>query len=132
MYGHVIRSFFFLAISLFAVIAFAADLSPQSSSAAGVTLKATPRSLSGAAWEFELTFDTHTQNLGDDVAKSAVLVADRGATYSAVEWRGDPPSGHHRKGVLRFKPVSPPPQAIELRVQRSGESAPRSFHWRLR
>jgi hypothetical protein len=109
----------------------AADLPPRTSALAGVTLKATPRSLSGAVWEFELAFDTHTQNLGDDVSKSAQLLAG-GASYAALEWQGDPPGGHHRKGVLRFKPVSPLPQAIELRIQRAGEAAPRSFLWELR
>ena len=109
----------------------AADLSPRTSALAGVTLKATPRGLSGALWEFEIAFDTHTQNLGDDVAKSAQLLAD-GVPHAALEWRGDPPGGHHRKGVLRFKAVSPPPQAIELRIQRAGEAAPRSFRWELR
>jgi len=132
MYGRVIRFLFCIAVSLLAAFAVAADLSPRTSTLAGVTLKATPRSLTGAVWEFELMFDTHTQNLGDDVAKSAVLVADGGATHTALEWQGDPPGGHHRKGVLRFNPVSPLPQAIELRIQRSGESAPRSFRWRLR
>lgn len=132
MYNRVILAFVLIAMSLFATIAAAADLSPRTSTVAGVTLKAAPRSVSGAAWEFELTFDTHTQNLGDDVVKSAVLVADGGTNYSAVDWQGDPPGGHHRKGVLRFNPVSPAPQAIELRIQRSGESAPRSFRWRLR
>lgn len=121
-----------LVLPLFAALASAADLSPQTSSVAGVTLKATPRSLSGTVWEFDLTFDTHTQNLGDDVAKSASLVADGDKTYSPVEWQGDPPGGHHRKGLLRLDPVSPMPKVIELRVQRPGEPAPRVFRWTLR
>ena len=30
------------------------------------------------------------------------------------------PGGHHREGILRFKPVIPLPVAIELRITRSG------------
>ena len=45
---------------------------------------------------------------------------------------GDPPGGHHRKGVLRFAPIAPVPDAVELRLQRPGESAPRSFTWTLK
>jgi hypothetical protein len=109
----------------------AADLSPQTSALGGVTLKATPRSLSDPVWRFEIVFDTHTQNLADDVAKSSVLIADGAASYAPLQWQGEAPGGHHRKGVLSFKPISPAPRAIELRIQRAGEAAPRSFRWEL-
>lgn len=109
----------------------AANLPAQSSTQAGVTVKATPRTLSAAAWEFEIVFDTHSQDLRDDLVKSAKLVADGGASYAPTAWQGDPPGGHHREGVLRFKPISPQPQAIELQIQRAGEAAARSFRWRL-
>jgi hypothetical protein len=110
----------------------AADLPARTSAVGGVTLKATPRSLAAAGWEFALAFDTHTRELSDDVANIAALIADGGASYAPLEWQGDPPGGHHRKGVLRFKPVTPAPRTIELRILRAGESAPRSFRWELR
>ena len=121
----------FLFLFALTPLAMAAALSPQSSSFAGVTLTATPR-LSASVWEFELAFNTHTQNLVDDPAKSAQLIVDGGAPYAALEWQGDPPGGHHRKGVLSFKPAAPAPRAIELRIQRAGEAALRSFRWELR
>lgn len=108
----------------------AANLPTQSSSQAGVSVKATPQTLSGVAWEFEIVFDTHSQDLKDDLVNSAKLVVD-GASYGPTGWQGDPPGGHHRKGVLRFKPIAPQPQAIELQIQRAGEVAARSFRWRL-
>jgi hypothetical protein len=49
-----------------------------------------------------------------------------------MAWDGAPPGGHHREGVLRFKPISPQPQAIELQFTRAGEGAPRSFRWQLK
>lgn len=110
----------------------AANLAPQSSSQSGVTVKVTPQSLAGAEWAFELVFDTHTQELKDEPLKSAVLVVDGGAPSAAIDWKGDAPGGHHRKGVLRFKATAAPLANIELRLQRSGEATPRAFRWQVR
>ena len=112
-------------------IAAAQSLSPQSSSAGGVTVKATPRASSGGAWEFEIAFDTHSQELNDDLVKSASLLAD-GKPLAPAGWQGDPPGGHHRKGVLKFNGTAPGPQAIELTITRTGEPKPRSFRWQLK
>ena len=57
----------------------AESLPARTTSAGGVTVKATPRTLSGAVWEFELVFDTHSQALNDDPAKQASLHGDGGA-----------------------------------------------------
>lgn len=122
-----------LLIVVFAGGAFAADeLPPQASSQSGVTVKVTPRSLAAAPWEFEVVFDTHSQELNDDLLKNAVLVADGGAPTSPIGWQGDGPGGHHRKGLLRFKPTTASPASVEMRLQRPGEAAPRVFRWKLR
>ena len=110
--------------------AFAAPLAPVATSAGGVTVRANPGTLSGDAWEFEIVFDTHSQDLRDDVAKSASLVAD-GAASAPLEWRGDPEGGHHRKGVLRFKAPASRPAAIELRLSRPGAPEARVCRWKL-
>lgn len=112
-------------------VAAAQGLSTQSSSAAGVTVKATPRALSGGVWEFEVVFDTHTQELNDDLVKSTLLLAD-GKPLAPAVWQGDPPGGHHRKGVLKFNAAEPRPQAIELTITRPGEPKARSFRWQLK
>ena len=125
-------------LALFALLAFAGgafsvgNLPPQSSSQAGVTVKVTPRSLAGAEWEFEVVFDTHSQDLKDDLLKAAVLVADGGKPSSPTGWQGDGPGGHHREGILRFKPAAASPASVELRLQRPAEAAPRVFRWQLR
>ena len=125
-------------LALFAILAFtggalaAGNLAPQSSSQSGVTVKVTPRSLAGAAWEFEVVFDTHSGDLKDDLLKAAVLIADGSAPSSPSGWQGDGPGGHHRKGVLRFKPAAASPARVELRLQRPGEASPRVFRWQLR
>ena len=107
-------------------------LPTQTSSQSGVTVKITPRTLAAGTWEFEVVFDTHSQELTDDLEKTAVLVSDARASHSPLQWQGDPPGGHHRKGVVQFKPVSPMPASIELQIKRSGETAPRLFRWKLK
>ena len=111
----------------------AAALAPQTSSELGVSVVATPRDLSPAAkeWEFEIVLQTHSQDLSDDVKAVSTLIADGRATQVPTAWEGDPPGGHHRKGVLGFEPVTPRPGTIELRILRPGESSPRSFRWQL-
>jgi hypothetical protein len=109
----------------------ASPLPVQSVSGSGVTVKATPRALPGGSWEIEIVFDTHSQELKDDLTKSASLIAG-GKTYAPVSWQGDPPGGHHRKGMLKFGAVEPRPQEIELRIARPGEPKPRSFRWQLK
>lgn len=109
-------------------------LAAQKSAERGVTVSVRPIDLSVAAkrWAFEVVLDTHSVDLSDDLAKATLLVDDRGAEYRAAGWQGDPPGGHHRRGTLDFAPVAPRPAAIELRIQRPGEPAPRAFRWRLR
>ena len=110
----------------------AATLPTQTSSQSGVTVIVTPRNLAASTWEFDVVFDTHSQELTDELEKTAVLVSDGRASHSPLKWQGDPPGGHHRKGTLHFKPVSPMPASIELQIKRGGETAPRSFRWQLK
>lgn len=108
-------------------------LAAQKSAARGVTVSVQPLDISPAAasWAFKIVLDTHSANLSDDLEKAAVLVDDRGAEHRPAGWQGAPPAGHHREGTLAFAPVTPRPGAIELRIQRPGEPAPRAFRWRL-
>lgn len=107
-------------------------LSTQATTESAVTVKATPKNLKGPTWEFDITFDTHSQELKDDLSKSASLVAADGTQVPPVSWQADPPGGHHRKGVLRFNAMTPSPSVVELRIVRPGESKPRSFKWELK
>lgn len=78
--------------------------------------------------EFLLILETHTQPLNDDLAKSAVLIAD-GRQYLPLGWKGAPPGGHHRKGVLRFRAIEPQPRVLELQLRLAADPSPRSFKW---
>ena len=94
----------------------------------------TPKNLASNAgrWEFVVVLDTHSQDLSDDLVKSLLLLDGAGGEHSPTAWDGAPPGGHHREGVRRFKPISPPPQSIELQITRAGADAPRSFRWQLK
>lgn len=106
-------------------------LPEKSTSADGVTVKAVPRTVSGPEWLFEIVFDTHSRDLSDDPVNASILIAD-GRESRPKEWKGDPPGGHHRKGMLVFVAPSPRPSQVELRLQRPGESSPRSFRWQVK
>lgn len=125
---------FFLVAALAAGAAnAAAELDTQTSSAHSVTVKVTPKNLASVAptWEFAVVLDTHSQDLSDDLVKSSLLLDGAGGQYAPAAWDGTAPGGHHRQGVLRFKTLTPRPQAIELQIMRPGETEPRSFRWQL-
>jgi len=111
----------------------AAELATQKSADRGVTVEVTPSNLSAGAgtWDFNVVLDTHAGDLNDDLVKTAALLDDKGGRHVPVQWDGPGPGGHHREGVLKFKPVSPAPAAIELQIRRAGEADPRSFRWKL-
>ena len=96
----------------------------------GVTITVTPQELAGPAWKFQVVLDTHSQDLKDDLAKSATLLAG-GEKIAASAWQGDPPGGHHRKGVLRFDAPAKMPSGFELRIERPGEPKPRVLRWEI-
>src|SRR3972149_12294954 len=102
-------------VALFAAGGFAAELGVQRSSAVGVTVAITPQNLAASAksWDFKVVLDTHSGDLNDDLVKSSLLLDGAGAQYAPVAWDGAPPGGHHREGVVQFKPVSPMPASVE-------------------
>jgi hypothetical protein len=103
----------------------------QTTAEQGVTVKVTPKALapSDARWEFTIVLDTHSADLGDDMTQVAVLITNDGRTLKPASWTGAGPGGHHREGVLSFEAPVPRPTAIELKITRPGEAAPRSFRW---
>lgn len=123
-----------IAASAFAMLGWHATVAAQSAPATqstverGVTVKVTPRKLTGSEWEFAVVLDTHSEDLKDDLQNAAVLVVD-GREIRPAAWQGPGAGGHHREGVLRFPSPGDSPAAVELRIQRAGESAPRVFRW---
>ncbi|MFN3565059.1 MAG: hypothetical protein ACK4V1_03620, partial [Burkholderiaceae bacterium] len=107
-------------------------LATQTSRAGGVTVNVTPRDLAPDArrWQFEIVFDTHSVDLSRDLLKSAALIDTAGRRHAPLAWEGDPPGGHHRKGVLSFEPLK---DVDEVRLQIRDVGAPeRDFRWPLK
>lgn len=122
------------AAMIFGNAAFAADLAAQSSEIGDVTIAVKPVDVSAKAptWSFQVSLSAHSQDLSDDLVRTAYILnrADK-KQIAPTAWKGDAPGGHHREGILSFKALTPLPKAIELRVQRAGEKAPRVFRWDL-
>ena len=106
---------------------------PQVSNEREIKVTATLQNIPSEAktWDFEVTLETHTKALGDDLVKSSMLIAD-GKQYTPLDWEGAPPGGHHRKGLLRFKAITPQPRSMELQIRLTGDTSPRSFKWLLK
>ncbi len=114
------------------VIAFgAAAAGTQTSNQGGIVVRVTPGRFApeAATWDFEVVFETHTAPLTGDPAQFTVLLDPRGQTQAALRWDGDPPGGHHRKGVLRFKPLRPAPASVTLKMRGVGGVPERVFAW---
>lgn len=112
----------------------APDLGQRTSMAEGVSVAVKPLALGPGAksWDFEVTMNTHVSPLEQDLSKVSTLVDASGASHKPVAWKGDPPGGHHRKGVLEFAPIAGNPQFVELQIRDVGSPAVRSFKWQLR
>jgi len=124
-----------LTIALGSSTLFAAGpLDPRASDSGGVTVAVKPLDLAAGAksWDFEVIMDTHTRPLGEDLAKDSALVDESGARHAPTAWKGDPPGGHHRKGVLQFAPLAGSPAYVELQIRGVGSPDIRTFRWQLR
>ncbi len=115
-----------------AALAQTAALKAVTSDAGGVRVVVKPKAIgSGAFWEFEVTMDTHTKPLNDDMVKTSVLVDGTQARYAAVAWQGDPAGGHHRKGVLRFPAPASNAKSFDVEIADVAGTGRRVFQWKV-
>ena len=111
----------------------ATPLASRTSDSGGVRVVVTPKTIEPGAtvWEFEVVMDTHTKPLDQDLVHAAVLVDDGGRQHAPLAWQGDPPGGHHRKGILRFARSVQGSKIIELQISGVGEPGKRVFRWQI-
>ncbi len=108
-------------------------LEARSSDAGGVRVVVQPRTnlpVDGR-WEFNVSMNTHIKPLNDDLVRASVLIDDAGHRLNPLAWQGDPPGGHHRKGVLQFPFQEAKPKSIELQIEGVGGAEKRVFQWQL-
>jgi hypothetical protein len=134
---------FLIAIALAAVVAALArsplasaqtlTLEAQKNDEGAVSVSVTPQDVSktGDAWRFDVRFNTHVTPITQDMVAVASLSGGGDAAEPPTAWEGDPPGGHHRHGVLVFKPLEPTPTTLTLRIREVGGVAERTFTWNL-
>lgn len=81
--------------------------------------------------EFNISLNTHSVELTDDLVKQSVLTDDKNNLYLPVNWTGQEPGGHHRSGILTFSPLTLQPKFISLIIKDVGETPQRVFKWDL-
>lgn len=107
------------------------SLPSRESSEGQVMVTVTPTLSNSENWRFAVQLNTHVSPLTQDLATVSMLSDGKGHDEKPVAWQGDPPGGHHRKGVLLFKPFSPRPESVTLKIQRVGSVPERTFTWKL-
>lgn len=118
-------------VALMALVMALGAAASQTSNLDGVMVRVTPSRFApdAATWDFEMVFESHTASLTGDPAQFTVLLDPQGRTHAALRWDGDPPGSHHRKGVLRFKPIRPVPASVTLKIHGIGGAPERAFTW---
>jgi len=98
-----------------------------------VSVAVTPKGLEEglATWDFDITLNTHSEELSEDLVAVSELVDNQGKSYKPTSWEGAPPGGHHRQGILKFNPISPKPKSLELNIKNVGGIPERNFKWDL-
>jgi hypothetical protein len=109
----------------------ASTFQPRTNDAAGVRVVVTPRlpAAGVTTWDFDVALDTHTKPLNDDLVAVSALVDEQGRSTSPSSWQGDPPGGHHRKGILKFAAPAANPTTFELQMKGVGGVSLRTFRW---
>lgn len=99
-----------------------------------VTIAVTPLDLGAGAglWKFEVALDTHSGSLDLDPTMIAELLDGRGNAFKPISWEAPGPGGHHREGILTFRPINPSPAILELKFKNVGGIPERIFRWDLK
>ncbi len=97
-----------------------------------VMVSVTPQDLSKNAktWRFAVRLNTHVSPITQDMLKVTSLSVGAGPGEAPTGWDGDPPGGHHRRGVLAFTPIAPTPETVTLHIRNVGGVSDRAFTWK--
>jgi len=99
----------------------------------GVRVTVEPENISaGQSVQINVRLNTHSVNLGQDLAAVSELRDNEGHTYKANQWNGSPPGGHHRSGTLIFPALNPTASIVTLIIHDVAGVPERSFTWTVR
>lgn len=94
-----------------------------------IEVKVTPI-LSSTETKFNITFTTHSIDLGFRVEEIAQLTDSTGKKYTPIAWNGSQPGGHHRSGDLIFSAIPANTKSLTLTLSRVG-GVSRTFSWEM-
>lgn len=104
-----------------------------------VTVEVTPTNLNSPSdtLDFDVALNTHSVDLGMDLAALSTLTTDTGITVAATAWDGPPGGGHHVSGKLTFRATKDGKSILEgatrLTLTILNVDAPsRTFEWQLK
>lgn len=121
-----------IAVLFLATVSVAADFGTMVSNAGGVRVDVLPVQLAaGQTARFVVRLNTHSVNLDYDLTEVAVLRDNQGREYTPTQWDGDPPGGHHRRGVLVFPKLTAPLSSVTLTIRDVARVGARDFTWQL-
>lgn len=123
----------FVALTLMGFVFEARGFDAQTSDENRVRVDVKPITLAaGRPAVFEVRLNTHSVELDYDLTKLCLLRDNEGKTYKALNWKGSPPGGHHRKGVLEFPELQGTLQSIKLIIKDIAGVSERSFEWEIK
>lgn len=104
----------------------------KSSEGGSVTVDVKPTVLAvGEPVVFDISMNTHSVDLSDDMTKITLLRDDTGKEYKPTAWEGADSGGHHRSGTLKFPALTGKPKSVELVIKGLAKVPERDFEWDL-
>ena len=119
-------------LGLVSFVSYAKGFETKSSRENMVRVDVTPLDCTpGKAAKFQIRMNTHSVDLGYDVAALSTLKDNQGREYRPVSWQGSPPGGHHRSGILEFPALEGNPNRVTLVIKDIADVPERTFEWKL-
>jgi hypothetical protein len=86
----------------------------------------------GQQVKFDVRMSTHSVELSQDMVAVSLLKDSNGQEYRPENWKGSPPSGHHRSGTLEFSAIKGNPSSVTLIIRNIANVPERVFTWKVK